>query len=99
MYAPDDAFIEQNISSFIIIVFFVKRNQVFPVIVHIYNVSPLTASSTSIKFISQYSFTMKLMMGCSTESTEVRAFKLSTKTKGSPAFWTGTLVELEVGRV
>jgi hypothetical protein len=33
IYSPDDALIDQNIPSFIITVFSVKRNQVVPVIV------------------------------------------------------------------
>jgi hypothetical protein len=33
LYSPDDAFIEPNISSFILIIFSVKFNQVFPLIV------------------------------------------------------------------
>jgi hypothetical protein len=33
IYAPDDACIDRNISNFMLIMFFVKRNQVFSVIV------------------------------------------------------------------
>jgi hypothetical protein len=40
LYPPDHAFTERNILSFMLIEFTVKRDQVFPHTIFIYNVSP-----------------------------------------------------------